>query len=158
MIWVWIIGSIFSIIVGACLAEICSKLPNAGSVYNWAGELAPRKYSPISSYVTGWLNFLGATNINNKLHDPITTIFFCRERYLLCWLLLWLRTVCGCPPRYQRNDFLVPRISSSDSYDWNFGHGGSQYGPHRLPSLPEQTHFGVLFSLYFPHLFTFDDI
>ena len=59
MLQVWIIGSFFSIIVGFCLAEICSKMPQAGSVYNWAGQLSKREESAVISYSTGWLNFLG---------------------------------------------------------------------------------------------------
>ena len=59
MLYVWIFGSLLSIIVGFCLAEICAKLPNAGSVYVWAGELAPIKNAPLASYSAGWMNFLG---------------------------------------------------------------------------------------------------
>ena len=33
--WSWIIGGIFTILVGLSLAEICSVYPNAGSVYHW---------------------------------------------------------------------------------------------------------------------------
>ena len=34
-IWSWIIGSIFTILIGLSLAEICSVYPSAGSVYHW---------------------------------------------------------------------------------------------------------------------------
>ena len=37
---------------------ICSTYPSAGSVYHWAGSLAPPKYAPIYSYYTGWINFM----------------------------------------------------------------------------------------------------
>ena len=40
MVWGWIVGSIFSNIVGMSMAEICSSYPSAGSVYHWAGMLA----------------------------------------------------------------------------------------------------------------------
>ena len=59
MVWGWIISSFFTILVGLSLAEICSSYPSAGSVYHWAGMLAPAKYAPALSYVTGWFNFLG---------------------------------------------------------------------------------------------------
>ena len=59
LLYVWIIGSVLSCIVGICLAEICSKYPYAGSVYNWAGELTTKEKAPITKYATGWLNFLG---------------------------------------------------------------------------------------------------
>eukprot|EP00475_Leptophrys_vorax_P012243 TRINITY_DN1865_c0_g1_i2.p1 TRINITY_DN1865_c0_g1~~TRINITY_DN1865_c0_g1_i2.p1 ORF type:complete len:558 (-),score=150.45 TRINITY_DN1865_c0_g1_i2:96-1664(-) len=59
MLWVWIFGGLLSIGVGMCLAEICSKFPYAGSVYQWAGELAPVQHKAGWSYTTGWLNFMG---------------------------------------------------------------------------------------------------
>ncbi len=34
-IWSWLIGSVFTILVGCSLAEICSVYPSAGSVYHW---------------------------------------------------------------------------------------------------------------------------
>ena len=59
MIWGWIIGSIFTGIVGLSMAEICSSYPSAGSVYHWAGMLASPKWAPFASYVCGYFNFLG---------------------------------------------------------------------------------------------------
>ena len=41
------------------MAEICSSYPSAGSVYHWAGILAPKKYAAVSAYICGWFNFLG---------------------------------------------------------------------------------------------------
>lgn len=35
IIWTWLIGSCFTILVGLSLAEICSVYPTAGSVYHW---------------------------------------------------------------------------------------------------------------------------
>lgn len=34
-IWSWVIGSIFTVLIGLSLAEICSVYPSAGSVYHW---------------------------------------------------------------------------------------------------------------------------
>ncbi len=34
-IWSWVIASIFTILIGLSLAEICSVYPSAGSVYHW---------------------------------------------------------------------------------------------------------------------------
>jgi amino acid transporter len=59
MIWGWIIGSAFTIMVGMSMGEICSSYPSAGSVYHWSGMLATPKWAPFASYITGWLNFLG---------------------------------------------------------------------------------------------------
>jgi amino acid transporter len=60
MAWGWLIGSFFTICVGLSLAEICSTYPSAGSVYYWAGALAPKRWAPISAYVCGTFNFLAA--------------------------------------------------------------------------------------------------
>jgi len=59
MVWCWVIGSFFTILVGAPMAEICSTYPSAGSVYHWAGQLAKKERAPFASYMTGWFNFLG---------------------------------------------------------------------------------------------------
>lgn len=59
MIWGWVIGSIFSTIVGLSMAEICSSYPSAGSVYHWAGMLASPAWAPFASYICGWFNFIG---------------------------------------------------------------------------------------------------
>jgi amino acid transporter len=59
MVWGWIIGASFTILVGLSLAELCSRYPSAGSVYHWSGQLASAKYAPFASYITGWWNFLG---------------------------------------------------------------------------------------------------
>ncbi|TNV80914.1 hypothetical protein FGO68_gene5046 [Halteria grandinella] len=59
MIWGWVLGSVFSTIVGASMGEICSSYPSAGSVYHWAGMLASERWAPFASYVCGWFNFLG---------------------------------------------------------------------------------------------------
>ena len=59
MVWGWVIGSLFSIIVGLSLAEICSSYPSAGSVYHWAGMLATPEWAPFASYLCGWFNFIG---------------------------------------------------------------------------------------------------
>jgi amino acid permease len=35
IIWSWMLGSLFTILIGLSLAEICSVYPSAGSVYHW---------------------------------------------------------------------------------------------------------------------------
>jgi amino acid transporter len=76
-IWSWIIGSVFTILVGLSLAEICSVYPSAGSVYHWyvakqiivsllidhcnyrSGKLVSPGYAPLASFICGWFNFIG---------------------------------------------------------------------------------------------------
>jgi len=59
LIWGWIVVGIFTQIVALAMGEICSTYPSAGSVYHWAGQLAPEAWAPAISFVTGWFNFLG---------------------------------------------------------------------------------------------------
>lgn len=59
MVWGWVIGSVFTILVGLSMAEICSTYPSAGSVYHWSGQLATKEHAPFASYICGWFNFLG---------------------------------------------------------------------------------------------------
>lgn len=61
IVWGWLVGATLSTITGLCLAEICSVFPQAGGVYQWAGQLAPPEYAPFWTYATSWMIFLGNT-------------------------------------------------------------------------------------------------
>src|SRR5688500_7944160 len=56
MIWGWIIACCFTMFIGCALAEIAATYPSAGSVYHWAGQLAPLEWAPFTSFICGWLN------------------------------------------------------------------------------------------------------
>jgi amino acid transporter len=91
--WSWIIGSIFTILIGLSLAEICSVYPSAGSVYHWyeknyilhqlkilffirAGQLVSPKRAPLASFICGWFNFIG--NVAGK-YNYLSNVFFFYE-------------------------------------------------------------------------------
>ena len=76
IVWSWVIGSALSVLIALSMAEICSTYPSAGSVYHWAGNLAPKKYGPLAAYVTGWFNFLG-----NAAGDAFYGFTFACKRY-----------------------------------------------------------------------------
>lgn len=59
MVWSWIVCSVFITISGLSMAEITSVYPCAGSVYHWAGQLGPARWSPLSAYACGWFSMLG---------------------------------------------------------------------------------------------------
>lgn len=59
MIPSWIITSILTLCTCACMAEICSAYPTAGSVYTWATHLSPKQDAAFWSYWTGLFNWLG---------------------------------------------------------------------------------------------------
>ncbi|KAF1939146.1 amino acid transporter [Clathrospora elynae] len=52
--------ALISTCVGISLSELASAMPNAGGQYFWANELAPKRFTRIASYLTGWLAWWGA--------------------------------------------------------------------------------------------------
>ncbi|KAF6226747.1 hypothetical protein HO173_012350 [Letharia columbiana] len=50
----WIIVSMFTLIIGACMAEILSSIPTSGGPYFWAYMLAPQHNAPFFAWITGW--------------------------------------------------------------------------------------------------------
>ncbi|KAF8609631.1 amino acid transporter [Ceratobasidium sp. AG-I] len=46
--------------VGISLAELASAMPNSGGQYYWTGQLAPRRYAPFLSFLTGAVGWAGA--------------------------------------------------------------------------------------------------
>lgn len=55
-----ILIALISICVGISLSELASAMPNAGGQYFWANELAPKKFTKLASYLTGWLAWWGS--------------------------------------------------------------------------------------------------
>ena len=43
LVWSWIFVAIVTVIIAISMGEICSAYPLAGSVYHWAGCIAPLK-------------------------------------------------------------------------------------------------------------------
>lgn len=52
--------ALISTCVGISLSELASALPNAGGQYFWANELAPKKFTRLASFLTGWLAWWGS--------------------------------------------------------------------------------------------------
>ncbi|KAK4980314.1 hypothetical protein LTR42_000621 [Elasticomyces elasticus] len=50
----YVITCIFVFITAAVLAEICSALPAAGSIYFWAAEAGGRKYGRLFGFIVAW--------------------------------------------------------------------------------------------------------
>lgn len=73
----WIVVSMFTLIIGACMAEILSSIPTSGGPYFWAYMLAPQQHAPFFAWVTGWFNLLGqiavTTGIDFGLANLIST-------------------------------------------------------------------------------------
>ncbi|UJR16304.1 hypothetical protein I4U23_003210 [Adineta vaga] len=73
-IWSWLIGSLFTILIGLSLAEICSVYPSAGSVYHWAGQLISARRAPLASFICGWFNFAGNCAADAAFSSGFATI------------------------------------------------------------------------------------
>lgn len=63
----WLIVSFFTMFVGLGMAEIVSAIPSAGGPYFWAAILAPKKWAPFASWVTGWFNLLGQVAVTTGI-------------------------------------------------------------------------------------------
>ena len=50
----WPVISIFILIIGFCMAEMVSAMPNAGGIYYWAFKLG----KPVHGWLTGLENYL----------------------------------------------------------------------------------------------------
>jgi choline transport protein len=55
-----ILIALISTCVGISLSELASAFPNAGGQYFWANELAPKRFTNVASYLTGWLAWWGS--------------------------------------------------------------------------------------------------
>ncbi|KAJ3333695.1 hypothetical protein HDU93_008423 [Gonapodya sp. JEL0774] len=58
--WVnWIIVGLLAFSISLCMAEICSSMPTAGSIYFWSAKLGGDTYGPFLAWLTAWWNVLG---------------------------------------------------------------------------------------------------
>ena len=53
--WGWPLISIFILLIGFAMSELVSAYPTAGGIYWWASKMG----SPLTGYITGWLNLVG---------------------------------------------------------------------------------------------------
>lgn len=67
MVTGWIVVCFFTMIVSVAMAEIVSAIPTSGGPYYWAAILAPEKWSPFLSWLTGWFNFLGQVGVTTGI-------------------------------------------------------------------------------------------
>jgi len=67
MVYGWLIVGVFTLFVGAAMAEICSAFPTSGGLYYWSSQLAGPRWGPFASWMTGWYA------------QPLTTLRFVNE-------------------------------------------------------------------------------
>ncbi|KAH7066596.1 amino acid permease-domain-containing protein [Paraphoma chrysanthemicola] len=59
VIWGLVTAGICNVCLAASLAEFLSAYPTAGGQYHWVAVITPKKYVPIASWITGWINVSG---------------------------------------------------------------------------------------------------
>ncbi|TKX25823.1 putative choline transport protein [Elsinoe australis] len=59
VVWGFLAGGICNLCLAASLAEFLSAYPTAGGQYHWVAVIAPEKWRPLLSYITGWINTSG---------------------------------------------------------------------------------------------------
>lgn len=58
MVYGWPIASLFTLLVGLSMSEICSAYPTAGGLYFWSAKLCGNNWGPFASWLTGWYVFV----------------------------------------------------------------------------------------------------
>ena len=58
-IWCWLISGAGCLSLACSVAELVSAYPTSSGLYYTVSKLAPPRYVPILSWITGWINLLG---------------------------------------------------------------------------------------------------
>jgi amino acid permease (GABA permease) len=59
LVWCWLIAGSGCMCIALSVAELVSAYPTSSGVYSTLKYLVPTKYVPLTSWLCGWLNFLG---------------------------------------------------------------------------------------------------
>ncbi|KAJ7328813.1 APC amino acid permease [Mycena albidolilacea] len=73
MVWGWVVVSLFTLLVGLAMAEVCSAHPTSGGPYFWAAMLSEPKNAPLASWITGWFNLLGQVAVTTGISFACAT-------------------------------------------------------------------------------------
>ena len=82
MVFGWLIPCLFVMCVAACMAELASAMPyvvtpcagyfnadmsthsrTSAGLYYFSARLAPERYAPLASWITGWANVTGQVTL-----------------------------------------------------------------------------------------------
>ncbi|KAG9313229.1 amino acid transporter [Chiua virens] len=63
MVWGWFIPCFFVMAVALSMAELASSMPTSAGLYYFSSKLAPPKYAPLASWITGWANITGQVTL-----------------------------------------------------------------------------------------------
>lgn len=59
VVWCWLISGAGCMCIALSVAELVSAYPTCGGLYYTVSRLAPPKWVPSVSWITGWINLLG---------------------------------------------------------------------------------------------------
>ncbi|KAF7356946.1 hypothetical protein MVEN_01030600 [Mycena venus] len=59
LVWGWFIPGFFVMFVALSMAELASSMPTSAGLYYFSAKMAPEKYAPLASWITGWANITG---------------------------------------------------------------------------------------------------
>ncbi|KAJ4334620.1 hypothetical protein N0V95_009125 [Ascochyta clinopodiicola] len=59
VIWGLLTAGICNLALAASLAEFLSAYPTAGGQYHWVAVITPKRWVPLASWITGWINVSG---------------------------------------------------------------------------------------------------
>ncbi|KAF8909269.1 amino acid/polyamine transporter I [Gymnopilus junonius] len=63
MVFGWLIPCCFVMFVALSMAEMASSMPTSAGLYYFSSRLAPPKYAPLASWITGWANVTGQVTL-----------------------------------------------------------------------------------------------
>ncbi|RPD67510.1 amino acid transporter [Lentinus tigrinus ALCF2SS1-7] len=63
MVFGWLIPCLFVMTIAASLAELTSAMPTSAGLYYFSAKLAPPRWAPLASWITGWANVTGQVTL-----------------------------------------------------------------------------------------------
>jgi amino acid transporter len=100
---VWVLGSIFALLVAAAMGQVSSSYPTAGGIYHWASILGGRGFG----WASAWFNLLGlmfvVSSVNWGLYNLFRDLFLAQVvgMDVTAWIPSgefstgwWIQTIC----------------------------------------------------------------
>jgi len=63
LVFGWFIPCCFVAFVALAMAELASSMPTSAGLYYFSAKMAPPKYAPLASWITGWANVTGQVTL-----------------------------------------------------------------------------------------------
>lgn len=63
LVFGWLIPCCFVAFVALSMAEMASSMPTSAGLYYFSAKMAPPKYAPLASWITGWANVTGQVTL-----------------------------------------------------------------------------------------------